>query len=124
MRRRAFLCFIASAAGLPLNFSAQTFADKKVARVGVLSTGPVTARQRAFDAFKIRLRGLGWMEGRNLTLEVRSIKGQADRSREPAAELGRLKLDVVVAFGGPAPLAAKEMLSSAVPIVMIAADPV
>ena len=95
-----------------------------MARVGILSTGPITARQRAFDAFKGRLRELGWTEGRNLIVEVRSTEGQADLFRELATELTRLKLDLIVAFGAPAALAAREILPSAVPIVMIAADPV
>src|SRR5205823_1089564 len=91
--------------------NAQQLADKKVARLGVLSTGPVAARQRAFDAFKERLRDLGWIEGRNLIIELRWAEGPADRFRQLAAELDGLNPDLVVAFGGPAALAAKEILS-------------
>jgi putative tryptophan/tyrosine transport system substrate-binding protein len=124
MRRREFMRLVAGVAAWPLNVSAQALTDRKVARVGILSTGPITARQRAFDAFKGRLREVGWTEGRNLIVEVRSTEGQANLFRELATELDRLNLDVIVAFGGPAALAAKEILSSAIPIVMIAADPV
>jgi putative ABC transport system substrate-binding protein len=125
MQRRAFITLLGAATTWPLlGARAQTLADKKVARVGILSTGPITARQRAFDAFKGRLRDLGWTEGRNLIVEVRWTEGQANLFRELAIELDGLNLDLIVAFGGPAVLAAKEILSSAVPIVMIAADPV
>jgi hypothetical protein len=56
------------------------------------------------------LRGLGWTEGHNLIIEVPSTEGQADRFRELATELDRLNLDVVVAFGALAALAAKDVL--------------
>src|SRR5436190_10703469 len=115
MQRRAFITLLGAATTWPLlGARAQTLADKKVARVGILSTGPITARQRAFDAFKGRLRELGWTEGRNLIVEIRSTEGQADLFRELATELTRLNLDLIVAFGAPAALAAREILPSAV----------
>src|SRR5947207_1859692 len=126
MRRREFIATLGVAALLVPRpaVNAQQLADKKVARLGVLSTGPVAARQRAVDAFKERLRDLGWIEGRNVIIELRWAEGPADRFRQLAAELDGLNPDLVVAFGGPAALAAKEILSSAVPIVIIAADAV
>jgi putative tryptophan/tyrosine transport system substrate-binding protein len=124
MRRREFIALIGSAipsVWRPIAY-AQPLPDKKVARLGILSTGPVAARQQAFNAFKDRLRDLGWIEGRNLVIELRWAEGHADHFRELAAELNRLNLDVVVVFGGPAALAAKQSISSTVPIVVITAD--
>jgi putative ABC transport system substrate-binding protein len=123
MRRRKFIAGMAAAALFGQQIvHAQPLADPKVARLGVLSTGPVAARQWAFDAFVDRLRELGWIESRNLSIELRWAEGQPDHLREVAAELNRLNLDVIVAFGGPAALAAKQSISSAVPIVVITAD--
>jgi ABC-type uncharacterized transport system substrate-binding protein len=122
MRRREFIAGIGVTALLRQQVVHAQSLEQKVVRLGVLSTGPVAARQRSFDAFKDRLRELGWIEGRNLQVELRWAEGQADHFREVAAELNRLNLDVVVAFGGPAALAAKQSISSATPVVVIAAD--
>ena len=95
----------------------------KVARVGVLTGGGSTV-QAGFEPFRQRLRELGFEEGRNLTLEVRNAEGQAERYAELAAELVRLRVDVIVAQSNPAVVALKRATET-IPIVMtVVGDPV
>jgi putative ABC transport system substrate-binding protein len=87
----------------------------KVPRVGFLfygSSGP----SRELDAFRQGLRELGYVEGQNITVEYRFASGQIERLPELAAELVRLKPDVIVTPGTPASLAAKQATRT-IPIV-------
>jgi ABC-type uncharacterized transport system substrate-binding protein len=78
----------------------------------------------AYDALRESLRERGWVEGRNLVLEVRGAEGQLDRLPAIAAELVRPDVDLIVAVG-PQPNQAAKAATSRTPIVMIAvADPV
>ncbi len=97
----------------------------KVARVGVLSSDPPSGDPaRWFDAFRHELRELGWEEGRNVILEVRRAPGRYDRLDNLAAELVRLRVDVLVADSTPAALAAKRATRT-IPIVLaLVSDPV
>jgi putative ABC transport system substrate-binding protein len=120
MRRREFITLIGGAAtAWPLVARAQ---QPKVPRVGALYIGLADA-----ESFKneIRegLRDSGYVEGRNIAFEFRSAEGKLDRLPELAAELVRLKVDVIVALYVPCALAAKEATRE-IPIVIIAADPV
>jgi putative ABC transport system substrate-binding protein len=119
MRRREFITLIGGAAAWPLAARAQ---QPKVPRVGALYIGLADA-----ESFKneIRegLRDSGYVEGRNIAFEFRSAEGKLDRLPELAAELVRLKVDVIVALYVPCALAAKEATRE-IPIVIIAADPV
>ena len=94
----------------------------KVHRIGYLGFG--AAAPDLQQAFRRRLRELGWVEGQNLTIEYRFAEGQYDRLPGLADELVRLKVDVIVAAGTPPSLAAKNATQT-IPIVMVgAADPV
>jgi putative ABC transport system substrate-binding protein len=71
-----------------------------------------------------RLRGLGWVEGRTVAIEYRWAEGRSERFAEVAAELVRLKVDVIVTGGTAAVMAAKQA-TSVIPIVFATAgDPV
>ena len=95
----------------------------KVSRVGILSP-VVPATYDTWEAFRHGLRELGYVEGQNLAIEFRSAEGKPDRLPGLAAELVRLKVDVIVTGGPPAPLAAKNATSS-IPIVFaVVGDPV
>ena len=97
---------------------------KKVPFIGVLYTGSgISAAQ--VDGFRHGLRDLGYAEGKNITIEYRFAEGKLERLPDLAAELVRLKVDLIVAAGGtPAILAAKNA-TSAIPIVFPAvSDPV
>ena len=96
----------------------------KVARIGVLWQGSSTSGPHIREAFRQGLRDLGYVEGQNVVIEYRYAEGKAERLPDLAAELLRLKVDVIVAGGTLAPLAAKHATGT-IPIVMSAAgDPV
>jgi putative ABC transport system substrate-binding protein len=100
---------------------------QKIYRVGRLSEGsPSDALSKAsYDAFREGLRDLGWIEGSNIVLESRWAKEPTASASNLAAELVRMKVDVIVAVGSPSVQAAKQT-TSAIPIVMsgTGADPV
>ena len=79
---------------------------------------------RAIESLKERLRQLGWIEGRNIRFDYRSVEGDDSRQPALAAELVALPVDVIVTWGTPATLAAKQATTT-IPIVMGAiGDPV
>ena len=96
----------------------------KVARIGFLDNSTASGIAVLVDAFRQELSKLGWIEGKNITIEYRFAEQKLERLPELAADLVRLKVDLIVASGGPTPLAAKKATST-IPIVMTsAADPV
>src|SRR5713101_4983340 len=92
---------------------------EKVPRVGYISPGSSSDpfRLRRFEAFRQGLRELGYVEGRNIALEPRWAEGKYDRYPALAADLVRLKVHVIVAIGGAATKATKQVTST-IPIVM------
>ena len=94
----------------------------KVHRIGYLGSGSSTSGFQA--AFVQGLRELGWVEGQNIDIDYRFADGRFDRLPELAAELVRLKVDIIVAQPTPAALAARNSTVS-IPIVMVnVGDPV
>ena len=111
---------------LALCVSVQAQQPKKVPRIGYLS-GVDPARESArSEAFRRSLRELGYIEGQNIAIEYRYAEGQRDRFPELAAELVRLKVDIIVGPSGSAPIRAAKNATKTIPIVMmsLAADPV
>jgi len=96
---------------------------KKVPLVGILTPDPVSARINLFEAFKKGLREVGYVEGQNIGIEVRSAEGKRDRLPTVASELVRLKVDVILTSTTPAIQAAKQATTT-IPIVAISTDPV
>src|SRR5437763_4979234 len=119
MKRREFITLLGGAAAWPLAARAQ---QSKVARIGALYIGLADA-QSFKNEFREGLRELRYVEGQNIAFEFRSAEGKLDRRPELAAELVRLKVDVIVALYVPAALAAKQATRE-IPIVIVAADPV
>jgi len=119
MRRREFITALGGAAFWPVVARAQ---QPKVARIGALYIGIADE-----ESFKQGLRqGMseqGYVEGRNVTFEFRSAEGKLDRLPELAAELVRLRVDVIVALYVPCALAAKKATQD-IPIVILAGEPV
>ena len=120
MRRREFIKVIGGAAvGWPLVARGQ---QSKIARIGALYIG--TADAESFKKeLREGLRELGYVEGQNIAFEFRSAEGKLDRLPELAAELARIKVDVIVAVYVPPSLAAKQATGD-IPIVVIVGDPV
>jgi putative tryptophan/tyrosine transport system substrate-binding protein len=122
IRRRELIAVLGgSAATWPLAARAQQAG--KLPTIGFLAASPSIESQRV-AAFVQRLRELAWIDGRNLAIEYRWAEGRNERYTEAAAELVRLKVDVIVTVATPATLAAKQA-TSVIPIVFGAAsDPV
>jgi putative ABC transport system substrate-binding protein len=122
-RRNLVIALGASAVLLPLRSPAQQ--RGKVWRVGFLAGRHVGSLDSdMFGAFPRGLRELGYVEGKNLVIEWRSAEGRYERLPELAAELIRLRVDVIVAPGPPA-ISAAQKVTTTVPIVMAnASDPV
>ena len=102
---------------LLLGSPATTIAVTSVHRVGVLALGTDKSNARDVAALRDQLNRLGYAEGRNLVIESRFTEGQSERLPGLAAELVRLKVDVIVTITTPAALAAKAATSN-IPIVM------
>jgi putative ABC transport system substrate-binding protein len=122
MKRREFITLLGGAAAAwPLAARAQQAG--KLLTIGFLGpTTPLVEGQR-LAAFVQRLRELGWMEGRNITMEVRWAEGRSERYAEIAAELVRLKVDIIVTYA-TAPVLAARQVTSVIPIVFASAgDP-
>src|SRR5215475_13889230 len=96
----------------------------KVFRIGYLDNSTASGMAVLLDAFRQELSKLGWIEGKNITIDHRFAEHKNERLPELAADLVRLKVDLIVASGGPTPLAAKKTTST-IPIVMATSpDPV
>jgi ABC-type uncharacterized transport system substrate-binding protein len=121
MNRREFISLLSGAAAAwPLVARAQRAA---IHTIGLLSAGAPDIPEVNI-VFSDALRELGWIEGKNVAFEFRYADNRLERLSELAAELVRLKVDVIVAVGTLAPLAAKRATTT-IPIVMAAAgDPV
>jgi putative tryptophan/tyrosine transport system substrate-binding protein len=89
----------------------------KIPRIGFLAAVSLSANSARFEAFRQGLRELGYMEGKNIIIEWRSSEGKADRLPALAAELVRLKVDMIVSGGSTATRPAKEATNT-IPIVM------
>jgi putative tryptophan/tyrosine transport system substrate-binding protein len=122
MRRRTFLFLFAGAAApwLLLSPVARAQQQTRIPRIGVLWPNPPTT----FEALRHGLRDLGYLEGQNVAFEFRWAEGKLDQLAELAAELVRLKVDVIVTLAPQATLAAKQATRT-IPIVFVAmGDPV
>jgi len=96
----------------------------KIPRIGFLDNSTASGSAVSLEAFRQEMSKLGWIEGKNITIEYRFAEQKLERLPELAADLVRLKVDLIVASGGPTPLAAKKATST-IPIVMTSfPDPV
>ncbi len=106
----------------PLSAEAQQAG--KVYRVGMLERASMTVNAANLDAFRRGLRELGYVEGKNVAIEYRSVEGRNERYADLATELVRLKVDVILTRGTPATLAARNATGT-IPVVMTGiGDPV
>src|SRR5262245_4711752 len=96
----------------------------KIFRIGYLEQSTASGNVVLLEAFWQEMRKLGWIEGKNITIEYRFAEQKLERIHELAAELVRLKVDLIVVTGGGPALAAKKATTT-IPIVMArVADPV
>jgi len=115
--RRQFITLLGGAAAAwPLAARAQQ--QGRIPRIGIIDDSPM------WDAFRQRLRDLGYLEGQNIAFEYRAAQSNVDLLRRAALELTALPVNVLVANGSPATRAARQATST-IPIVMIGVgDPV
>jgi putative tryptophan/tyrosine transport system substrate-binding protein len=122
--KRIFICHALCAMLFALCGSVDAQQTGKVPRIGFLDASTASSSAVLVNAFRQELSKLGWIEGKNLTIEYRFAEQKLERVPELAAELVRLKVDLIVAPGATPPLAAKSATTT-IPIVMTnAGDPV
>src|SRR5215472_7870434 len=124
LRKPALASILFAGALLALAVTAEAQQTGKVFRIGFLDVSTASGSAVLVDGFRQELSKLGWIEGKNITIEYRFAEQKSERLPELAAELVRLKVDLIVTSGGPTPLAAKKATST-IPIVMTnSVDPV
>jgi len=122
-RRQLLVLFAAGALAVPSPSLAQS-QQRKVPKIGFLISETLSGQAERAAALRAGLRDLGYVEGKNIVIETRSADGNYDRLPRLAAELVDLKVDLVVAFGQKAVLAAK-IATLTIPIVdPVMGDPV
>jgi len=120
---RAALTVVLALGILAGPLAAEAQQPAKTPRIGVLAVGSASDAALRFEAFRQGLRERGWIEGQNVVLEYRWGDGRYDRLPDLAAELVRLKVDVIFA-PGTAGLVAAQNATRTIPIVFAtAADP-
>jgi putative ABC transport system substrate-binding protein len=115
--RKKFFGLALGASLFALSFPVEAQQTGKVAHIGFLDQSSASVSAVRLEAFWQEIRKLGWIEGKNITIEYRFAEGKIDRLPELAADLVRLKVELIVASGTPAALAAKSATTT-IPIVM------
>jgi putative ABC transport system substrate-binding protein len=123
MKRRQFITLLGGAA-VTWPLAARGQQASKLPVIGFLGSTTPTIHGQWAAAFVQRLRELGWIEARNISIEYRWAEGRNDRAAEIASEFVRLKVDVIVTWG-TAPVVAAKQATAVIPIVFATAgDPV
>ena len=105
----------------PLTAEAQA---RKLWRIGYLDQGSAARNRPYLEAFQEGLRDLGWVEGKSIVMQIRFAEGKTDQLPALAAELVRLKVDLIATQSTPAALAAKQATTTIPIVIGFAADPV
>ena len=126
MKRAAVPSILVAVVLLALGVTAEAQQPKKVPRIGYLSPNDPASESARSEAIRLALRELGYIEGQNIAIEYRYAEGKRDRDPELAAELVRLKVDIIVVAGGDREVRAAKNATKTIPIVMTGggADPV
>jgi putative ABC transport system substrate-binding protein len=117
MKKAAVPSILLAVVLLALGVIAEAQQPKKVPRIGYLGAASPSASSERIEAFRQGLRELGYVEGKNIVIEYRYPEGKPDRLPALAAELVRLKVDVIITSGPSVTRAAKEATVT-IPIVM------
>jgi len=126
MRKAGVLSILFAVVLFAVGVTVEAQQPKKVPRIGYLSPfDPATESTRS-EPFRLALRELGYIEGQNIAIEYRYAERKLDRYPELAAELVRLKVDIIVPAGGDRVTRAAKNATKTIPIVMLGAgsDPV
>jgi putative tryptophan/tyrosine transport system substrate-binding protein len=124
MKKLVLSSLLAATLAFVLGFAAEAQQPKKLYRIGILFVGSSSFYATWIDVFRQGLKELGYIEGKNITIDYRYGEGKADRLPSLAAELVGLKVDVIVSSSTPSVLAVKKATST-IPIVFVSiSDPV
>ena len=121
-RRKLFIAFGLGALAEALPAFAQQ--KGKVWRIGFLGPATAAANAQRIEALRAGLRELGYVEGKNIAIDFRWAEGKYERLPELAAELVRLKVDIIVTHGTPGSLAAKKATATIPIVIATISDPV
>src|SRR4029077_19072244 len=126
MNRRKLGSYALCAMLIALGFLAEAQQPKKVSRIGYLSSFHPASESARSEGIRLALSELGYIEGQNIATEYRYAEGNNDRLAELAAELVRLKVDIIVVAGGTGIIRAAKNATKTIPIVMTGggSDPV
>src|SRR5688572_18637523 len=116
MNRQIIICLLTTALLFTVSV-AQAQQPKTIPRIGFLAATSASTQALRFEAFRQGLKDLSYFDGKNIIIESRYAEGKTDRLSELAAELVRLKVDVIVTAGSTTTRTAKET-TVAIPIVM------
>jgi putative ABC transport system substrate-binding protein len=126
MEIKKLIHLVSAAMLLAFCSSARAQQPKKVFRIGYLSPSDASSESRRSEPIRQALRERGYIEGQNIAIEYRYAEGKVDRYPELAAELVRLKVDVIVPSGGARLIQAAKNATRTIPIVILGSgiDPV
>ena len=126
MKRAAVPSILVVVVLLAVAVIAEAQQPKKAPRIGYLSSADAARDSARYEAIRLALRERGYIEGQNIAIEYRYGEGKQDRYPELAAELVRLKVDIIVVAGGDLLTRAAKNATKTIPIVMTGggADPV
>jgi ABC-type uncharacterized transport system substrate-binding protein len=126
MKRAAVPSILVAVVLLAVAVTAQAQQPKKIPRIGYLSAFDPAIESARSEAIRLALRELGYIEGQNIAIEYRYGEGKFDRLPELAAELVRLKVDIIVAAGANRTIQAAKDAAKTIPIVMagLGSDPI
>ena len=118
MKKAALSSILIAVVLLVLGVIAEAQQPKKVYRIGYLSSQDSAGEAARAEAIRRALREFGYIEGQNIVTEYRYAEGKIDRYSELAAELVRLRVDVIVVSGGDPAIRAAKNATKTIPIVM------
>src|SRR5215510_9395909 len=126
MNKRKLSSFVLCAMLFAFCQSAEAQQPKKVFRIGYLSNADRATDSARAEGLRLALGELGYIEGQNIAIEYRYGEGKVDRAPELAAELVRLKVDIIVVASGDQWIRAAKNATKTIPIVMVGqgTDPV
>jgi putative tryptophan/tyrosine transport system substrate-binding protein len=117
MKKTVLLLILVVVVQLAAGVNAQAQQPTKIPRIAYLGATSLTANAARVEAFRQGLRELGYVEGKNIVIELRSAEGEQDRLPALVAELIRLKIDIIVS-AGPSVTRAAKAATTTIPIVM------
>src|SRR5437660_3488302 len=117
MSKKIILTVLATAMLAFVNLS-EAQQPAKIPRIGYLSVSDPTNEYTRAEAIRLALRERGYIEGQNIAIEYRYAEGKRDRGPDLAAELVRLKVDLIVVVGGLGTIQAAKNATKTIPIIM------